>query len=405
MSTRPRQRNALQQIFAPSELNIVWDLERRRLKSSCFGIDRVSGAQFDAERAWRIPSLRSRRLASNFTPQPLLAIARPKPSGGFRIICIPTIEDRLIQFSILYRIKDSLKKRGLLNDVSYGLVAGAQRTVQDARKKASLLRDGANWVYKADIEKFFDRVPRDYLERQIRSAIDCRSLHGILISFASVEIGDGFSPNWSDLIAKSGIVKGVGVRQGMPLSPYFAGIVLRDLDKSIIKKRFRAIRYVDDIIGFFKSRRECEEFDSFLREELGKIGLSIGLVDEASSKTKIFAPDEAAEFLGMEMRFGQNGKCSLWIGEKTLVRIEERFTEMMSLDVLIKEGVTLPMLGSRLEAMRRGYIAAYGGAENMEELKGRIRNISDPIVHTVLEEIFGIQMRSLNKKQRRFLGI
>jgi Retron-type reverse transcriptase len=400
-----RRQNALQHTFSPAELNIAWQLERQRLKSSCYGIDRIGGKQFDAERAWRIPSIKERRLAPQFVPQKLLAIAKPKDGGGHRIICVPTIEDRLIQFSILNTIRDSLKKKGLLNSVSYGLVAQSNRTVQDARNRAAALRENGRWVYKTDIQKFFDRIPRDRLEDQIRHIVPHRSLHAILTAFSKVEIGEGFATDWEQIVYNAGIRAGLGVRQGMPLSPYFAGMLLSGLDRLLEKRRFPVIRYVDDIIGFFRSEKECKDFDSFLRAELAKLSLSLGMIDDPHPKTKFFAPDEPAEFVGMELKFEDNGKCHLCVSEKTLQRLESRFAEMMQIEKLLQKKITLPFLGARLEAMTKGYVAAYHGAQNMSELKARVRAASAPVIGAVLESIFGVTMKTLDQKERRFLGL
>jgi len=330
-----RRKNALQQILSPADLSVAWQLERQRLRSSCYGVDRISGKQFDAERAWRIPSLIERRFSPNFVPNPLLALAKPKDSGGHRIICVPTIEDRLIQFSILYKIRDSLRDCGLLNSISYGLVSDSNRTVQDARNRASALRENGRWVYKADIQKFFDKIPRDRLQSDIRRIVKYRSLHNILVSFSNVEIGDGFAGDWGQIIHDAGIRVGVGVRQGMPLSPYFAGMLLLKLDRFLESRNLPVIRYVDDIIGFFKSRQECENFHELLCNELGKLDLNLGAIDDPASKTRIYDPDQPAEFVGMEMRFSPEGKCYLCVSEKTIQRIESRIAEMSRIEVLL----------------------------------------------------------------------
>lgn len=368
-------------------------------------MDRISGKQFDAERSWRIPSIRERRLNPTFTPSPLLAIAKPKNGGGHRIICVPTIEDRLIQLSVLYAVRDPLKKKGLLNTVSYGLVAQSGRTVQDARDRATALRENGKWVYKTDIQKFFDRIPRDRLENEIRRTVPHRSLHDLIVSFSKVEIGDGFAADWQQIINAAGIQTGLGVRQGMPLSPYFAGVVLLELDRLLEKRRQPVIRYVDDIMGFFKSRKECEDFDAFLRDQLSKLSLDLGIMGEPKSKTMIFEPSQPAEFVGMEMRFGNDGKCSLFVSEKTLESVEARFAELSKIDTLLQKKITLPFLGARLGAMKKGFIAAYHGAQNMAELKARVEAASAPVVEVVLEEIFGGAMKSLGPKERKFLGL
>lgn len=332
-----KRRNALQRVFSSADLNAAWQLERQRLKSSSYGIDRIGGKQFDAERAWRIPSIKERRLTPRFSPHPLLAIAKPKDSGGHRIICVPTIEDRLIQFSLLRLIRDPLKSRGLLNTISYGLVAHSGRTVQDARARAAVLRQDSPWIYKTDIQKFFDRIPRDRLRSEIKRIIPFPTLHETLIAFSEVEIGDGFAPDWQSIVNHAGIREGIGVRQGMPLSPYFAGILLRDLDRAIEKLKLPVIRYVDDIVGFFSSREECLGFDSLLREKLGKLSLSLGAIGEENSKSIIYKPDEPASFVGMEMRFRDDGRCQLFVSEKTMQGVESRIAQMAQIDILLQK--------------------------------------------------------------------
>ena len=396
--------NALQKAFNPKELAIAWKIERGRLRSSSFGIDRVGGKQFDAEKAWRIPKIRH-RIIDGFKPESLLAIAKPKDSGGHRIICIPTIEDRLIQFSILFEIREALKQRNLLNSVSYGLVANEGRRVQDARSRAAVLREAGRWVYKTDIQKFFDNIPRQILAEKIRSIVRARSLHDVLIAFSNVEIGDGFGTDWKNNVDKAGIKEGVGVRQGMPLSPYFAGILLRDLDLELEARGTPALRYVDDLIAFFPTKKACDDFHDYLQDRLNEMSLTIGGIGAAGSKTRIYQPKEQVDFLGMGMNFDPSGKCRLHVTDKALEKIEARFAEMSDLDRLLQKKLTLPTFGSRLDSMERGYIDAYQGAVNMSELKSRVKAFSKLTLENVLGNLFGDILTDLGKRERKFLGL
>lgn len=396
--------NALTKISASSTLRAAWQAERRRLRRSCYGIDRVSGRQFETDQHYHFHRLRE-RLRGDFKSESLLAIAKPKQSGGNRIICVPTIGDRLVQFSILNEIKSSLAEKGLLNSISYGLVANSGRTVQEARAQAIRLKSGGKWVYKADIEKFFDNIPREAMKDAIRKVVPHRSLHQVLLAFVETEISDGFDQDWQEIVAQAGIVPGKGVRQGMPMSPYFAGILLRDLDKLIEKRKFPALRYVDDIIAFFSSKDECLAFHAFLREELNKLALSLGVLGDKHSKTRIFSPSQCPEFLGMELDCGADGVDFLKISQKTVESIGQKFLKMASIDNLRQKGVTLPTLGSRLEAMERGYVSAYQGAKNLDDLKVEVAAMRHACLGQVLEEIFGSDALKLSSKKRRFLGI
>jgi len=397
-------RNCLTKISATPALRAAWAAERNRLRKSCYGIDRISGRQFETEQNYHLYRLRE-RLRGKFKSDALLAVAKPKPSGGYRIICVPTVGDRVIQFSILTEIKDTLAGKGLLNKISYGLVANSGRTVQEARTQAIKLKSVGRWVYKADIEKFFDNIPRSEMKDAIRRVVSQRSLHPVLFAFVDTEISDGFDEDWQEIVTGAGIVPGKGVRQGMPLSPYFAGILLRDLDRLIEKRKYPALRYVDDIIAFFSSKEDCLEFHEFLCAELGKLALSLGVLGDEHSKTKIFSPAQCPDFLGMELDCGPDGVDFLKIGQKTIEKIGGKFLSMASIDNLLQKGITLPTLGSRLDAMERGYVSAYQGAKNLGDLTNELSQMKQACLSNVLEEIFGADALKLSSKKRRFLGI
>lgn len=293
-------KNSLSTAVSVANIELVWKFEKARLRRSCFGIDRQTGKEFEAGLNYEFYKIRQ-EVAGSFKPKGLLAIAKPKPAGGNRIICVPTVGDRVLQFCLLNEFRPKLEERGLLNSISYGLIRSAGRGVGDARKRAVALRNLHGWVYKADIEKFFDKIPREAVRTAVTSIISQRSLHKIILPFVDTEIEDGFDQNWQDIVTKAGIVRGVGVRQGMPLSPYFAGMILRDLDRAIERRGSPAIRYIDDIVAFFDTHQECLVFHEFIQALLDKLGLSVGSVDAAGAKTAIYHPGQAAEFLGMEI--------------------------------------------------------------------------------------------------------
>lgn len=397
--------NALDKAFSDANLRIVWQYERRRLLRSCFGVDRQTGKAFQASLSYELFRLRERSQSRGFKAKGLLAIAKPKLGGGNRIICVPTIADRLFQFAVLNEFRESLEGRGLLNPVSYGLIRSANRTVQDARRKAIALRSAKPWVYKADIEKFFDNIPRDAVRIAVKRIVRQKSLHKAVLPFIDTEIEDGFDPEWRAIIGKAGIVAGKGVRQGMPLSPYFAGMILRDLDRAIQARDVPALRYVDDIVAFFESEKECQEFHQFITDQLGKIGLSVGIVGATESKTRIYSPEKSAGFLGMELAKGSGTAYSLRISEATIQNIGGRFAQAGDIGVLLQKNVTLPQLGGFLAAMEAGYLQAYEGAENHGALVSEVQAMKAAALASALEQALGNQVYALGAKERRFLGI
>lgn len=397
--------NSLENALSKANLDIVWRYEKARLLKSCFGIDRKSGEDFQERLLFEFFDLRQ-KVKGSFKPNGLLAVAQPKPGGkGNRIICIPTISDRVLQFAVLNELRPSLAKRGLLNSVSYGLMRDAKRTVQDAREKGLQFRKNLPWVYKADIEKFFDNIPRATVKDAAKATISKRSLHKIVLSFVDTEIEDGFDPNWRQIVAAAGIQQGKGVRQGMPLSPYFAGMILLDLDRKIEKLGVCAIRYIDDIVAFFQTEGECIQFDKFLREQLAHIGLKIGSIGAVGSKTTIYKPTEAALFLGMEMTKQDNGEYKLLIPSDCIQKIGAKFATMSDIDSLLQKRITLPRLGGFLDAMESGYVQAYRSADNIDELMSEISIMKKAALNGALEEALGMQLKSFSPKVRKFLGI
>ena len=396
--------NALERSLTRSNLEIAWRFHNRQLLRSCFGADRQTGREFRERFDYEVYRLRERAFGA-FKPSGLLAIAKPKPTGGNRILCVPTIADRFLQFAVLAELRPKLEKRGLLNGISYGLVRGARKGVREARERALQLRAKYPWVYKADIQKFFDNIPRIPMKDVARRMIDQRSLRNVVLSFIDTEIIDGFDPAWKEIVARAGIVSGKGVRQGMPLSPYFAGMVLCGLDKALESKGIPAVRYVDDIAAFFGSRNECLDFHEYLCGQLKRLELNVGDIAAAGSKTFVYEPSASADFLGMEIARAAGGSYCLRVGDACIEKIGSKFCHAGSIEQLLKKGVTLTRLGSYLDAMEAGYLQAYEGAENHSALVAEVRQMKAAALNATLEELFGERVGTLSRRERRFIGL
>lgn len=396
--------NALKRCTSTGHFQAIWRAERNRLRRSSYGVDRISGRKFEERLSYEILQLQQRSLGK-FRPSGLLAISKPKPGGGNRILCVPTIADRLLQLSLLVDLRPTLAKRGLLNTISYGLMRNARRGVADARRRALELRAAHRWVYKADIRRFFDNIPRTQMKAVARTIIPQRSFHPIVSAFVDCEITDGFDPDWPDIVIRAGIVPGLGVRQGMPLSPYFAGMLLRDLDRTLATQKIPAIRYVDDIMAFFDNRQQCYDFHHYLSERLDTLGLKIGHPDRSGSKSAIYEPKQAAEFLGMEITPAPSGDYCLMVSDACIQKIGAKFCQVASLDHLLTKQLTLTRLGGYLDAIERGYVRAYDGAENHGKLRRELVQMKEAAITYVLENLFGERLPNLSKQQRTFIGL
>jgi hypothetical protein len=170
----------------------------------------------------------------------------------------------------------------------------------DAQRKALDLRQSNPWVLKCDIVRFFDRIPRDQLKVLIRRRVGWKVVAALLCQAVDCELRLRNSED-HELVVQNGVKTGVGLRQGMPVSPMLSNLLLKDFDQHLERLGIVAVRYADDIAVFAQSREACEGALDVVQRALARLQLQVpGLLDDG--KTSILGPSEVAEFLGVEIR-------------------------------------------------------------------------------------------------------
>lgn len=318
-----------------------------------------------------------------------------------RIICIPTVSDRIVQRAILNRIANS--QPWLFNEVSYGFIprTDEKKGVIAAVKKAKELRNQFPWIFKTDIQKFFDRVNRPLLEEEVRKKIRQHSVHNLLRQAMHCEIKLG-SRSESAQIKQAGIKFGEGVRQGMPLSPFFANLMLSDFDKYCIKSNIKAIRYADDLIFFCQSESQAVSIYGECKEKLSKFELSIPEI-EINSKSAIASPEESASFLGVELSPNGNNSYVLRVGKKQIEDIKSNFYSLCNISELKAKNLNLGKLQVALESKKDAYSACYEYCDNIQDLDTQMEDWVNGVMKRALNNV-GISVTALNRDARWLLG-
>ena len=182
------------------------------------GIDRMTTAELEPhlQAHWWI--LRDKLLKGTYVPSPVRRVEIPKPSGGTRMLGIPTVQDRFIQQMLLQVLTPIFDPE--FSEHSYGFRPG--RSAQDAVRAAQeYAQGGKDWVVDIDITKFFDHVNHDILMGRIGQTIrDKRVLHLIGKYLRRGAMVDGLVEASEE-----------GTPQGGPLSPLLANIYLDALDQ------------------------------------------------------------------------------------------------------------------------------------------------------------------------------
>lgn len=179
-----------------------------------------------------------------------------------RLIGIAEVDDRIVQKSILTLINPSIIPL-LINGVSFGAISRGKIRDDDEEEAHGIhgaivhLEDAVKnknfWVFKSDIESFYDKIPKKKLYEKILKLLPDASLGLLLKEIIYAKWGN------EDIFTEYPMPNNkIGIAQGPPLSPMMSNIFLIDFDcsmKKIYGKRY--IRYADDFVVITKSEKEA----------------------------------------------------------------------------------------------------------------------------------------------------
>lgn len=323
-------------------------------------------------------------------------------SGKFRLICVPTVKDRLVQRCIADYL-ESKEDSPVYNSVSYGFIKG--QGTHKAMEKALELRQQYPYVFETDITKFFDNIPRLQMKKKITHTLGQSNITPLLHNLVDVEAKENANCT-QKMMEELGVFKDKGLRQGMPLSPFLANLILSNFDKQIVTLGIPMVRYVDDFILFAHSKSEATKFGELARNELLKLGLELPLLEE-NGKTKITAAQQPFEFLGIEIYF-DTGKREYRkrLSKSKIAQIIEMTRAEFTLENALKEGWDLGKFTSKLTRRVSSYEATYGGLDNYNYLRTELSGVAKELLRELYIALFGYKaLQGLAKNKAKFLGI
>ena len=175
------------------------------------GIDGMTVEKLSGHLQEHWPKIQAKRMAGTYAPSPVRRVEIPKPTGGTRMLGIPTVPDRHIQQMLLLAMTPVWEPR--FSEHSYGFRPG-RKAADAVRAAQGYVRGGKDWVVDLDVTKFFDHVNWDILMGKVGEVIrDKRVLKLIGKYLRAGAMRNGVE------------VKSVeGTPQGGPLSPSLANI-------------------------------------------------------------------------------------------------------------------------------------------------------------------------------------
>lgn len=288
--------------------NVTRALKQVTANKGAGGID---GMQTDELRDylnanWQM--LRKSILDGSYKPQPVRKVEIPKPQGGTRMLGIPTVIDRFLQQAIAQWL--TLRYDEGFSPHSYGFRANrnAHQAVVQAKEYLNL---GYEWVIELDLEKFFDKVHHDRLMSTLATKISDKSTLKLIRAYLTSGIMEG------------GVVspRSEGTPQGSPLSPLLSNIVLDELDKELLTRGHRFVRYADDCSIYVKSEKSGHRvMESITKYIEGKLKLTVN-----RDKSKVSRPSDST-LLGFSFYKSSQG-WEIRIAPKSLDKIKKKIKE------------------------------------------------------------------------------
>lgn len=387
-------------IISKKKLIAAWLLSKDNTpRAGTYGVDSEKAQTFAIKLDERCDQICREVYLRKLTFSKLRHRSIPKPnSDKERIICIPTVRDRLIQRTILQYLRNKIPMFQVSKYSSKG-EKGTGAAIADCKK----LREAYPWAIRTDISSFFDKVPRDKLKSKCRKLLGKKhSLIPVLDKIIDTEI----HKHNNDFTKRYGIKKNLGIRQGMPLSPMLANIILYDLDKYITDKNVPALRYVDDIVIFGTTKLEVQKHFDEIARKLKTLDLSVPVIEEGT-KSVICETAKPLLFLGVEIYFSQ--KHLKWlhkVPEKQLEKIKVKIDQLSDIKKLLRKNIRFVDFASKVAGMEKGYLNAYKGANNIDHLKQTIRESQKRAITSIFTEMFGPEVVSaLTAEHLDFLSI
>lgn len=329
---------------------------------------------------------------------PVVVFNKKNPEKQPRLICIPTIQDRLVQMILIKYLAEHRKDDLAMFKSSDFAVEGLG--IIEARKEALKLRNTEKFVLKTDISAFFDNLDRQRLRKDFKETLP----EDLLYLFDSVVGCDCFIPQDYSNEAKIFITskQGKGVRQGMPLSPLIASFYLSQFDEWLEMRKLKYVRYADDLIFFLDAEEQCRKVFRQIEGKLKEIGLSLPTIED-NTKTQVVRPFEEVLFLGLNIRY-ENNKYNWYIPSHIIRNVEDSLNGLTSVSKNIQKGLTLVKTITRIEQIVVGYEHCYKDAEskNLNDFKNRLHEVKVASLNTLFNNI-GLDMSNVSGSHWNYL--
>jgi len=311
----------IDKVYAPRTLWAAW--ERVAANQGAAGIDRMSIERFEAHAERYLTELAEALRTNVYQPSPVRRVHIPKGNGKTRPLGIATVKDRVVQTALKLVMEPIFEKD--FRPVSYGF--RPERGCKDAlRVVHQALKEGYTWVVDADLQSYFDTIPKEPLLALVREQVSDSRVLALVRAFLDQDVMDGLK-RWTPM---------AGTAQGSALSPLLANLYLHGLDRLMSEAGIRYVRFADDFVALCRTRQEADAVLRAIQAWVMQNGLQ--LHPEKTRVGHCVEKGQGFEFLGYRFEAGRR-----WVRPKSRKALRDKIREKTgrtrsgSLETIIKE--------------------------------------------------------------------
>lgn len=361
--------------------NVRIALEKVIANKGAAGIDGMKVEELRDYMNANWPSIKQSILERSYRPAPVRRVEIPKPNGGVRKLGIPTAVDRTLQQSIVQILLPIFETE--FQENSYGFRPG-RSCEQAVLKLLEYLNEGYEWIVDIDLEKFFDNVPQDKLMSYVGRVIHDPDTESLIRKYLKSGVMENGMYEATEL----------GTPQGGNLSPLLSNVMLNELDKELVKRGLRYVRYADDCViavgSGASANRVMHTITKWIEQ---KLGLKVN-----TTKTHACRPSKL-KYLGFG--FYKSSQTKQWTARPHETSVEKF---QRKLKKLCKRSWSISMTDriAMLNSVTRGWISYFA----IGAMKSKMEKI-DEHLRTMLRKVIWKQWKTPRKRAwgLRKLGI
>ena len=229
------------------------------------GVDRQSLEEFEQNLKDNTYKLWNRMSSGSYFPPPVMAVPIPKKSGGFRILGIPTVADRIAQQVVRSMFEPIVEPHFLHDSYGYRPNKSALDAVGTTRERCWRY----DWVLEYDIKGLFDNIPHELLMKAVHKHTECKWVALYIERWLKAPL----QVSKDELVARDR-----GTPQGGVISPLLSNLFLHyafDLWMQRCHPDKPWCRYADDGLIHCETEEQAQKLLDDLRLRFKECGLEL----------------------------------------------------------------------------------------------------------------------------------